>query len=322
MTSIQLRAFLAAFAAVLLCGFPGPAPAGAPQQKTQVPGYYRLMVGDIEVTPLNDGTFPMPVGKLLTGISPPALEAALARFFLKDPVETSVNGFLVNTGTRLVLIDTGTGGSMGPTTGMLLANLKASGYQPEQVDEIYITHMHGDHIGGLLSGGQRAFPNAVVRASRPEADFWLSKANMEAAPADRKDGFKRAMEVLAPYIAAGKFKPFEGNAELVPGVRAVAAPGHTAGHTLYVVESAGNKLLLWGDLMHVAAVQFADPSVAIRFDTDSTSAVAQRRQIFADSAAKGYWVGGAHLPFPGIGHLRTAASEGYVFVPANWGLPH
>jgi glyoxylase-like metal-dependent hydrolase (beta-lactamase superfamily II) len=106
-------------------------------------------------------------------------------------------------------------------------------------------------------------------------------------------------------------------------VSAQAAFGHTPGHTVYVVQSAGQKLLLWGDLMHVAAVQFPDPSVAIRFDSDSTAAVAQRRKIFADAADKGYWVAGAHLPFPAVGHLRAAASgTGYVFVPANYGLPH
>jgi glyoxylase-like metal-dependent hydrolase (beta-lactamase superfamily II) len=312
-----LRATALATALVVTC-----AHASAPQLKTPAPGYYRLMLGDFEVTPLNDGTFPMPVGKLLTGISALEVDAALSRSFLKDPVEASVNGFLINTGAKLVLIDTGCGES-GPTSGNLVANLKAAGYQPEQVDEIYITHFHGDHIGGLLAGGKRAFPNAVVRASRQEADFWLSKANRDAAPADRRDAFQHAMDLLAPYVAAGKFKPFDGDVELVPGVSAQAAFGHTPGHTVYVVQSAGQKLLLWGDLMHVAAVQFPDPSVAIRFDSDSPAAVAQRRKIFADAADKGYWVAGAHLPFPAVGHLRAAASgTGYVFLPANYGLTH
>jgi glyoxylase-like metal-dependent hydrolase (beta-lactamase superfamily II) len=314
-----LRSAAAAFAtAVLLTA----AHAAAPQLKTSAPGYYRLMLGAIEVTPLNDGTFPMPVGKLLTGVSAQELDTALGRSFLKDPVETSVNGFLINTGSKLVLIDTG-GGAFGPTSGNLVSNLKAAGYEPAQVDEIYITHFHGDHVGGLLVAGKRAFPNAVVRASRQEADYWLSMTNRDAAPADRRDGFQHAMDALAPYVAAGKFKPFDGDVELVPGVRAQAAFGHTPGHTVYVVESAGQKLLLWGDLMHVASVQFPDPSVAIRFDSDSPAAVAQRQKIFADAADKGYWVAGAHLPFPAIGHLRAAASgSGYVFVAANFGLTH
>jgi len=312
----RLCSLALAIAVTLL--FSVAAEAGAPQQKTQAPGYYRLMLGEIEVTALSDGTFSMDVHKILTNITPKQIDAALARAFLKDPVETSVNGFLINTGSKLVLIDTGAGTLFGPTLGKLLSNLKASGYRPEQVDEIYITHMHPDHVGGLLADGKPSFPNAIVRAAQQEADFWLSKSHMDAAPKDRKDGYQAAMNMLNPYFSAGKFKPFSGDTQLVPGIRAVAGPGHTAGHTLYVIESKGQKLVLWGDLMHVAAAQFADPSVTIRFDTDSVMATAQRRKVFADAAEHGYWVAGAHLSFPGIGHLRTAG-PGYTFVPANYG---
>ncbi len=318
--SIAMRwpRFAAALAVVLLAG--AAAQASAPLQKTQAPGYYRMMLGDFEITALSDGTFPMEVGKLLTHITPQQLETALGRSFLKDPVEASVNGFLINTGAKLVLVDTGAGTFFGPTLGRLVSNLKASGYQPEQVDEIYITHMHGDHVGGLLADGKPAFANATVRASQAEADYWLSKAHMDAAPADRKDGYQSAMNALNPYVAAGKFKPFKDDDQLVPGIRAVAAPGHTAGHTLYLIESKGETLVLWGDIMHVAAVQFPDPSVTIRFDTDSAAAELQRRKVFADGAEHGYWVGGAHLPFPGIGHLRSAGS-GYLYLPANYSVP-
>lgn len=120
-----------------------PALAAAPQQKSQAPGYYRLALGAFEVTALNDGTVDLPVDKLLTGAKPGQVEKALGHAYLKSPLETSVNAFLVNTGTKLVLIDTGAAGLFGPTLGRLLANLKAAGYTPEQVDEIYITHFHG-----------------------------------------------------------------------------------------------------------------------------------------------------------------------------------
>jgi glyoxylase-like metal-dependent hydrolase (beta-lactamase superfamily II) len=315
----RLRGAAAVLVVTLL--FSATAQASAPQKKTQAPGYYRLMLGDFEVTALSDGTFQMEVGKLLTNITPKQLDAALARSLLQDPVEESVNGFLINTGSKLVLVDTGAGSLFGPTVGKLLANLKASGYQPEQVDEIYITHMHGDHVGGLLADGKPAFPNAIVRAAQQEADFWLNKAHMEAAPEDRKPGYQGAMLSLNPYAFAERFKPFRGDSELVPGIRAVASPGHTAGHTIYVVESKGQKLVLWGDLMHVAAVQFADPSVTIRYDTDSAAATAQRRKVFADAAEHGYWVAGAHLSFPGVGHLR-AMGTGYTFIPANYSALH
>jgi glyoxylase-like metal-dependent hydrolase (beta-lactamase superfamily II) len=315
----RLCGIVAAFAAAL--SFSPCAEAGAPQQKTQASGYYRLMLGEFEVTALSDGTFLPDLGKILTNITPKELDAALARSFLKDPVETSVNGFLINTGPKLVLVDTGTGTLFGPTLGKLLSNLRASGYGPEQVDEIYITHMHDDHVGGLSADGKRVFPNAIVRAAQQEADFWLSKAHMDAAPQDRKDDFQSAMNMLNPYVSAGKFKPFNGDTELVPGIRAVAAPGHTAGHTTYVVESKGQKLVLWGDLMHVAAVQFPDPAVTIQYDMDSGMAAVQRKKVFADAAGKGSWVAGAHLSFPGIGHLRTAGS-GYAFVPVNYSALH
>jgi glyoxylase-like metal-dependent hydrolase (beta-lactamase superfamily II) len=315
----RLNSVALALAVTLL--FSAAAGAGAPQQKTQAAGYYRMMLGEFEVTALSDGTFMANLDKLLTNITPQQLNSALTRSFLTDPVETSVNGFLINTGSKLVLVDTGAGTLFGPTLGGLLSNLKAAGYRPEQVDEIYITHMHGDHVGGLAVDGKLVYPNATVRADQQEADFWLSKAHMDAAPAERKEGYQGAMSMLNPYVAAGKFKPFSGDTELVPGIRAVPTPGHTAGHTRYVVESKGQRLVLWGDLMHVAAVQFPDPSVTIHFDTDSVMAATQRKKVFADVAEHGSWVAGAHLSFPGIGHLR-AADSGYIYAPANYGAPH
>ncbi len=317
--SAPRRGLLAAFATTMLAApfLAQPAKASAPQQKTQAPGFYRLMLGDIEVTALNDGTAKMEAGKLLKGIKPEQVQKDLARAFLKDPYEWSFNGFLINTGSKLVLVDTGAGSGMGATNGKLLANLRASGYKPEQVDEIYITHMHGDHIGGLTLDGKRVYPNAVVRAAQAEGDYWLSKEKMDAAPAEQKDSFKNAAAMLSPYVTAGKYKPFTGDLELVPGVHALATPGHTPGHTAYVVESKGETLVLWGDLMHVAAAQFPDPTVSIGFDSDGAKAQANRAKMFADVAAHGDLVGGAHLSFPGLGHLRKAGN-GYEFVPVNY----
>jgi glyoxylase-like metal-dependent hydrolase (beta-lactamase superfamily II) len=302
-------------AAALLAAF--AAHAEAPQAKGQSPGWYRMMLGSFEVTALSDGTVDLPVDKLLTNVKSDRLLALLARSYLKPPVETSVNGYLINTGTKLVLIDTGAAGLFGPTLGKLVANLKASGYAPEQVDEVYVTHMHPDHVGGLAAGDQRVFPNATVRADTKEGDFWLSKANLDAAPADSKGFFQGAMASLNPYVAAGKFKPFDGETELVPGIRAIPARGHTPGHTIYAVESNGNKLVVWGDLMHVAAVQFVQPTVTIQFDSNSKAAMPQRQKNYADAAKKGYYVAIAHVSFPGIGKLRASGS-GYDWVPANY----
>ena len=292
--------------------------AGAPPAKGQAPGWYRMPLGAFEVTALSDGTVDLAVDKLLTNTTSAKVQAALAKAYLKPPVETSVNAYLINTGTKLVLIDAGAAGLFGPTLGKLLANLKASGYTPEQVDEIYITHMHADHVGGLTGAdGKAVFANAVVRADARESGFWLDQATMDKAPAAMKDFFKGAMASLKPYVDAGRYKPFVGNAELVPGIRALATPGHTPGHAAYVVESQGRKLVLWGDLMHVAAVQFPDPAVTIQFDIDAKAAAPQRKKAYADAARNGYYVGIAHVSFPGIGQLRPDG-KGYRWLPANY----
>ncbi len=293
--------------------------AAAPQVKASAPGYFRMMLGDFEVTALSDGTVALPMDKLLTNTTPGKIDKALAKSFLKVPVETSVNGYLINTGSKLVLVDTGAAGLFGPTLGKLVDNLKAAGYTPDQVDAVVITHMHPDHAGGLMNGDKLVFPNATVHADQHDADFWLSQANLDKAPKDAKGFFQGAMASLNPYIAAGKFKPFNGNTDLLPGIKALASPGHTPGHSTYIVESQGQKMALWGDLMHVAAVQFADPSVTIQFDVDSKAAAAQRKKAYADAAKQGYWVAAAHLSFPGIGHLRKDG-KGYVFVPANYSV--
>jgi glyoxylase-like metal-dependent hydrolase (beta-lactamase superfamily II) len=293
-----------------------PAFASAPMAKTPAPGYFRMMLGDFEVTPLNDGTVDLPVDQLLKQ-KPELTKAELAQSGLKLPLETSDNAFLINTGSKLVLVDTGAGALFGPTLGKLVANLKAAGYQPEQVDEIYITHFHGDHVGGLVSQGKLVFPNATVRAAKAESDFWLSEENMNKAPADKKGFFQGAMGAVGPYVKAGHFKPFEGNVELVPGIRANAEHGHTPGHTTYVVESRGQKLVLIGDLIHVAAVQMEHPAVTIGFDSDEKAAEAARLREFDAAAKGGYLIGGAHLQFPGVGHLR-AEGKGYRWVPVNF----
>ena len=314
----QLSVLSAAIAlgGAALVAAPTAASAAAPQLRTQAPGFYRTMLGDFEITALSDGTVDLDVAKLLA--EPAAkTDAAMAKAFVHGPLETSVNAYLVNTGTRLVLVDAGAGTLFGPTLGKLLASLQAAGYAPEQVDDVFITHMHPDHVGGLSANGQRVFPNATLHADKRDSDFWLSQANLDKAPEAMKGFFQGAMASVNPYVAAGKYQPFEADGEPVPGIRTIASHGHTAGHTSYLVESKGQRLLVIGDLIHVASVQFADPGVTIAFDSDAKAAAASRATVFAQAAKDGALVGAAHLQFPGLGHLR-AAGKSWQWVPANY----
>ena len=241
--------------------------AAAPQ--SQVPGYYRMQLGRFQVTALLDGLLDLDAG-ILKKINPVDTHALVARMFVGHPkMRTAVNAYLVDTGSHLVLIDSGAGGFFGPSLGSLLKNLALAGRDPAEVDAVLVTHMHGDHIGGLVdASGKPVFPKATVFVSEADAAYWLSKEAEAAAPENRRRGFRLARDAAAPYQAAGKWKTFSSGTAIVPGVRAVEAFGHTPGHTAFAVESEGQKLLVWGDIVHAHAVQFAMPGVSIEFDSD------------------------------------------------------
>jgi glyoxylase-like metal-dependent hydrolase (beta-lactamase superfamily II) len=315
MTRLSRRQAIFAGAALpLAAALPLPAIAKAELQGAGFAPFHRFKLGAFEVTTLLAGTRAgdKPQETFGTNASPEDFAAlSAANFIPADKTQNFFTPTVVNTGAELVLFDTGLAAEG------TLAAMTAAGFTPDQVDVVVLTHMHGDHIGGLMQAGKIAFPNATVHADKHDADFWLSAESLEKAPKEMKMYFQGAQMSLNPYVSAGKFKAFEGSAEIVPGIQAVAAHGHTPGHAIYVVESKGQKLVLWGDLIHVAAVQFPKPAVTISFDSDSKAAAVQRRKAFADAARGRYWVAGAHLPFPGIGHLR-ADGKGYVFVPVNY----
>ena len=304
-------------AALCALGLAASAHGTAPQVKTQAPGFYRMMLGDFEVTALFDGVLDFSPKELLTHTTHAQVDELLHRSFEGDEVLTSVNAYLINTGDKLVLIDTGAGETFGPGLNKLQSNLKLAGYQPEQVDIVLITHMHPDHLGGLFLEGKRMFPNAIVYAGKADAAYWLDEAEMNKVPTEKQKFFHDAQSNMNPYVQAGQFNPILGDTQLAPGIRAVEAHGHTPGHTIYAVESKGQKLMVWGDLIHVAAVQFPEPQVTITFDVDSKLAAVQRKKAYVEAAKGRYLVASAHLPFPGLGHLR-AARKGYEWVPVDY----
>jgi glyoxylase-like metal-dependent hydrolase (beta-lactamase superfamily II) len=297
-----------------------PATAAPPQLATQAPGYFRQSFGEVQVTALYDGVIDLPTS-LLKGLDAQGIQQLLARMFIGGPrgVQTAVNAYLVHTGRQLLLVDTGAGACFGPTLGQMPANLKAAGYTPADVDAVLVTHLHPDHLCGLLDAdGRPAFPNATVWAAKPDADFWLDAQTAAKAPKDMQPFFAMARKAAAPYQAAGRLRTFAEGDAIVPHVRAVATPGHTPGHTSFLVGEGAHALLVWGDIVHSHAVQFAHPEVSIEFDVDQPTAIDSRQKLFARAAREGWWVGGAHLPFPGIGHVRADA-KGYAWVPVEYG---
>jgi len=281
------------------------------------PGYYRMQVGEFEVTALADGTIPQDFSKLLTNARPGEIDQLLKLNYLTEPVENSVNAYLIKANNKLILVDAGTADAFGPSLGFLTKSLRNAGYKPEQIDAILITHIHPDHVGGLMEGDKMVFPNATVYISKPELNFWLTDSSRKNAPEGLKYYFQNAEQKVGPYLKAGKVTAFEYGSELFPGITPIASPGHTPGHTFYALESKGQKLVFWGDIMHVASVQLTDPSVTIQYDVDPKAAAFQRKKAFNDAAKYGYWVACDHVSFPGIGHLRADGLK-YVWAPANY----
>ncbi len=308
---------LLGIAGLLLATQAGAAPPA--QVRQQAPGYQRLAVGDYEVTALFDGYNDLS-SSLLKGLSPAQLRAQLASRAIDDErMPTSFNAFLVNTGKHLVMIDSGLGQCAPETAGQLVPNIVAAGYEPGQVDTIFLTHLHLDHVCGLVdTAGKPLFPNAIVYVAQREAQYWLDAGNKANAPADARIYFDVAQRALAPYQAAGHFQTFAPPQAPIPEVMTAYAIGHTPGSTVYRFASKGTAITFIGDLIHSAAVQFDHPEVAIRFDADAGKAVAARARTFDALAHDGEWLAAAHLPFPGMGRV-TKTSKRYNWVPVLYG---
>lgn len=289
--------------------------AAAAEQASKA-AHFEVKVGDASVIALSDGVFPLPTDQLLIEDRPGVVKPLLDKAGLPTAPETTVNGFLVRVGGRHILIDAGSGALLGPSLGGLLTSLESAGYKPEQIDEILVTHLHPDHVGGLTAQGKAVFPNATVRVAKADADYWLDKAHQAQADDSVKGAFDGAAGSLAPYIAAGRFKPFEPGEALGAGIVALPTPGHTPGHASYRLVSRGKAIVFWGDVVHVAAVQFPDPAVTIHFDTDPAQARATRKALYVHAGGGRDLVAASHIAFPGIGRVKETGDT-FTWSPAG-----
>ncbi|WP_226944552.1 MBL fold metallo-hydrolase [Pseudomonas sp. FME51] len=276
-----------------------------------------MNIANLEVTALYDGYVRFDLD-WLKGLSRDTLESLLNDVFIAtdDGIQTAVNGYLINTGNNLVLVDTGAAECFGPTMGSLVDNLEASGYKPGQIDTVLLTHLHPDHSCGLAKAdGNAVFPNATIYVPQVEAEFWLDTA-MEDIPEANQAFFSMTRSALAPYTEE-QLQRYQPNDTLLPGVESVPAYGHTPGHTAYLFRSGTENLMVWGDVLHNHAVQFAHPDVVIEADADTDQARASRLQLLSSTSAGRFWVAGAHLPFPGLGHVRVK-DDAYSWVPTEF----
>ena len=281
------------------------------------PGIYRTKVGKIDVIAVSDGTVGLELTKeLIQNAQPGEVEHLLARHFEKSPLDASVNAFLIQYENKLVLIDAGSSELVGPTAGKLPQSLRAAGAPPESITDVFITHIHPDHTGGLMNGNTKVFPNATIHVNKREVDYWFNKSIAATAIEPQKTFFAQVNSKVKPYMDSGQVQTFEDATEFFPGFRSEPAHGHTAGLTVYVLENGGDKVMFWGDVVNIA-VQVDDPDISLRFDSDAAAAAATRRRLLEDAATQGYIVAPAHLPFPGLGHIRRDG-HAYTWVPVDY----
>jgi glyoxylase-like metal-dependent hydrolase (beta-lactamase superfamily II) len=266
------------------------------------------MIGAIEVTPLWDGPLPSSLGKIPDPLHRAEAEKLIAKAGA-DALTMEVYGFLLRLGDRLALIDSGAGRLMPPDLGKLLDALGALGVAPDQIQHIFMTHVHRDHYGGLTDGeGKAAFPNAELVLHEKEAAFWLDN-KFDDMPQRARRHYDSTMQALSLYT--NRLRRVRDNEDMF-GVSAHLAPGHTPGHTCWLVQSGGQSILAWGDLIHIAAIHLPAPHIAMEYDLDPEAAKWSRMRVLDWVATDHILVAGAHLPAPGIGAIvRTGAGFAY-----------
>jgi glyoxylase-like metal-dependent hydrolase (beta-lactamase superfamily II) len=296
----------------------GPASAAAPASGTQAPGLYRYKVGAFELTALYDGVWYRPIDeKFIRNADYGDVRRAMADAFMPaEKLSTPFTTLLVNTGSKLVLLDTGTGGQIAPTAGTLEANFAAAGIDLRAIDVIVISHFHPDHINGIKDkDNNRVFPNAEIMVPAPEWNFWMDDANLRAAPTTLRGVFLNFRRIFADI--ADQVTRYEPGAEVASGITTIPAFGHTPGHTVFAIQSGSESIVVLSDTTQHPALFARHPEWQPQFDIDGALAVETRKKLLDRVAADRMLVTGYHFPFPACGHIIKTGG-GYEHVPVLW----
>ncbi len=319
MTLLSRRSVLAAAAAGAASFTTGAfsAFAAAPQATSQWPSAYRYKVGSIEVTAISDGarTIPLTDTFVRNASREQVNEALRAAFLPENQLTLPFTALLVNTGSKLYLIDSGNGPAQG-TVGLLSGTLAALGVDPKSIDAVVISHFHGDHINGLLNAqGAPAYPNAQVLVPEAEWAFWMDDGQMSRAPDAMKGGFQNVRRVFTPL--AGKVERYGWDKEVMPGLTSVATPGHTPGHTSFQLASDKGRLFVQSDLTNIPALFVRNPTWHVMFDMDPAKAQENRIKIYDMVSAERMLVTGYHFPFPAALYVEKDGVR-FDYVPTAW----
>ena len=300
-----------------------PARAAVPPAGAQAPGFYRYKVGAYECTSINDGVFLRPVENFVVNVTKEQAQAeAEAAYMPKGMVAVPFNPQLINTGSKLVLIDCGNGVSMLEPSkgraGRTLQNLAAAGVDPKSIDIVLMSHLHPDHTNGIRAAdGSMAFPNAEIMVPAKDWDFWMSAENAAKAESNTmmKNYFANVKKTFAGIES--KVTKYEWDKEVAPGITSISTPGHTPGHTSFAVASGNSKILIQSDVTNIPELFLRNPDWHVVFDVDGDLAQQTRHKFYDMAAAEKMTVVGFHFTFPSIGHVEKDG-KGYRLIPSAW----